>query len=267
MLKQPFISIFASAIRCKDWEKFYTSLLPTSEDKIVEIEIVFAGPILDRNREDFEKFMSFYEANKNTHVSFKHIETGDIKPAQCYEIARRHCTGYLAHWSADDSEYSPDCIYELYKVCNEFADHADTKKLMFSIQTVENNIKFDMTHHAFFGHKPETPLMAPLGVINRELFEEIGGIDARYDGGQWENDVVMRVDALEGSVHIFTEGFMTIPHYEKHSRNTKVRTNYPTDRKILENSWSRDGVVTFTRYDTFKPYPKELNYKINFVGE
>lgn len=252
----PFISIFASAFRPKDWEKFYTTLIPTAPEYAVPIEIVFAGPAVFKNKNDFPVWQTWYKANKHPSIVFKHILTDDIEPAACYEIARRECTGELIHWSADDSEYSPDCIYKFSEFYKKFPE--DKKRLtVFSIQTVENNLKCDMTHHSFFGHHPETPLMAPLGILNGELFEEIGGIDSRYTGGQWENDVVMRIGALGGSVVVFDEGFMTIPHYEKHTRQSRVRLGYPNDRKILEDSWSKNGEVTFNRYDTFVPYTKE----------
>ena len=90
---QPKISLFASSIRPHLWGSFLKSL----EGTTVECEIVFAGPL--ENKSDIQILSSL-----------KYIQTKNIKPAQCYEVARRHCTGELVCWIADDCEF-PDNVF------------------------------------------------------------------------------------------------------------------------------------------------------------
>ena len=68
------VSLFASAVRPKIWPEFFKSLEGTS----VDYEVVFAGNTrgIFRDSPSLLKYL------------FKYIQTEDIKPAQCYEIAR-----------------------------------------------------------------------------------------------------------------------------------------------------------------------------------
>lgn len=84
------ISIIASAVRKQWFELFLNSLVGAK----IPIEVIFVGRLSQ------EEVKEFYNC-----PYFKYITTGDIKPAQCYEIARRAATGELIHFSADDCEY------------------------------------------------------------------------------------------------------------------------------------------------------------------
>lgn len=124
-----------------------------------------------------------------------------------------------------------------------------------------------MNIHRFFGSKTGTPLMAPLGMISREYFDELGGIDRRYVCGQYENDVVMRALADGGGVKIFSykDAYIDIDHLgksyligESKTQNDFIKRpfalGYVKDREVLERSWVRNGVVSTQRTDTFEPY-------------
>ena len=79
------VSLFASAVRPAIWPALFNSLEGTS----VEYEVVFAGNVQPHE----DKFPIVQISNKNWHSKLLWIRTGNIKPAQCYEISRRHCTG------------------------------------------------------------------------------------------------------------------------------------------------------------------------------
>lgn len=227
------VSLIASSVRPQLYDSFFKSLEGTS----VEYEIIFAG-----NSE---------EGNKDLRCNY--ILTSGIKPAQCYEIARLHATGETVVWVADDCEFPNDVIGKAYK----YWKSKDDEKLILSIQTKESGYNlpigqiFDMNQHRFFGYCPDTPLMAPLGMISRKFLEDLGGIDRRYVCGQYENDIVMRAYADGGTVEIFGDKdcFIDIDHLgkslligeskvEADFLNRPFAKGYPKDRAVLEKSWA-----------------------------
>jgi hypothetical protein len=230
------VSLFASAVRPKLWKCLVDSLGFT----LVNAEIVFAG-----NAEfDDRLFDGKY---------CKYIKTGNIKPAQCYEIARRHCTGEVVVWIADDCEFPNDVIGKAYK----YWKSQNNEKLILSIQTKESGYNlpegelFDMNKHRFFGLETSSPLMAPLGMMSRKFLDDLGGIDRRYVAGQYENDIVMRAYQHGATVEIFggPDCYIDIDHLRKsieigESKNQEDFLNRPfargylKDREVLENSWT-----------------------------
>ena len=227
------VSLIASAIR----EQFYPAFFNTLEGTSVEYEVIFAGHVKP----------------EGTYKNLKYIETGYIKPAQCYEVARRNAIGETIIWTADDCEHTPDLVGKAYNFWKELND----EKAILSIQTLENGQFCNMNHHAFFGWNTKTPIMAPLGMMSRSYLEQMGGFDNRYVCGQYENDVTMRAYADGGRVVIFGDmgNRVDIDHYRKHGIKRPFATGYNTDREVLESSWT-DGNkhCVMQRMDTHQPY-------------
>ncbi len=280
---QPQVSLFASAVRPQIWLPFFESLQGTS----VSWEVVFAG---NSDFIDVLKIDSDFPG-----IEFKYIKTENIKPAQCYEIARRHCQGETVVWVADDCEFPNDVIGKAYKYWKE----QNNEKLILSIQTKESgygNPKgslFDMNLHRFFGGDHNSPLMAPLGLISRKFLEELGGLDQRYVCGQYENDIVMRAYTQGAKVEIFggSDCYIDIDHLgksiaigesknESDFRDRPFATGYEQDRNILQNSWCKLNNeklqillamghrtimpsaiydISSTQLDEFQPYPKDIS--------
>lgn len=229
------VSLFASAVRPKLWESFLKSL----ENTIVKYEVIFAG-----NADN-----PIYLYNDKV----KYFFTKNIKPAQCYEIARRECTGEVVVWVADDCEFPNNVIGHAYR----YWKSQNNDKLILSIQTKESGYNlpegtlFDMNLHRFFGGVNNTPLMAPLGMMSRTFLNELGGIDRRYVCGQYENDIVMRAYTKGATVEIFgnEDCFIDIDHLgksmfigesttEESFLKRPFASGYKQDRTILENSWT-----------------------------
>lgn len=256
------VSLFASAVRHPLFGMFLESLMNTS----VEYEVVFAGFCTPEEIEPFKKYKNF-----------RYIQTGNVKPSQCYEIARRACVGELVCWVADDCEFKNDVIGKAY----HFWKSLNNRKAVLSIQTKEyyldNNGKVgdnfcDMTLHSFIGGDPTTPRMAPLGLMDREYLDELGGIDRRYIAGQYENDFIMRVYADGGKVVMFgdTQTYIDIDHIGKQRivqpgathadfLTRPFATGYRKDRTVLEQSWCGGSGLRprMQRFDKFEPFTDE----------
>lgn len=267
------ISLFASSVRPQLYPAFFKSL--ESEPLKNDIEVVFAGNANGLLPKD--EWRSFY-LNDNTNdkavkllsnVNVFYIPTANIKPSQCYEIARRNCTGEVVVWVADDCEFIGGILSKAY----EYWKSKNNRKLILSIQTKESGYNlpvgqlFDMDVHRFFGGRGSTPLMAPLGMMSREYLDELGGIDRRYVCGQYENDIVMRAYADGGSVEIFgdKDAYIDIDHLGKSIQigesdnetdflHRPFAKGYHKDRSILESSWAKDGQVSLKRFDEFEPF-------------
>lgn len=213
------ISIIASSVRPWLWDEFFQYLINTHD-----IEVIFSG-----NLSTFQvrPYLDKYSI-------LKYIHTSDcISPAQCYEISRRFSYGELIHWSCDDSSYiniSLDHVYSFYKQL--------PSKSLISIKTREDNMETELDDHRFFGFNRQSPLMAPLGVINREYLQSLGGFDRRYLAGQWENQVALRVYENGGQIIKYEKGHINIEHLKKHGRGTRFWKAYEGDREILESEYA-----------------------------
>lgn len=208
----PKISFCASSIRPNLWANMYNSLL----DNTLDWEIVMVGP--NQGVSPGPKFKYIYAT---------------VKPAQCYEIAFRNSLGELISWTADDAIYTPravDIMYNFYKSMGN-------DKLVTAFRTIEDGR--DITEaHRFIGRNPNAPRMAPFGVINSKLFHNLGGYDKRFLCGQSENDVVMRVLEIGGSVEVCQNAKVLVSHEKAHRSGTKFRTNnFFIDRAALEEEW------------------------------
>lgn len=254
------VSLFASSNRPALYEAFFKSLKGTS----VKYEVVFAGN-KEPNPFIHSEWLCDVEANEADH---RYILTANIKPSQCYEIARRACKGEVVIWVADDCEFPNDVIGKAYK----YWKSERNEKLILSIQTKESGYGlpqgqlFDMDNHRFFGGVKTSPLMAPLGLMSRKFLDELGGVDRRYICGQYENDIVMRAYFKGAKVEIFGDEncFIDIDHLgkslmigESKKESDFLRrpfaTGYVHDRSILEGSWSIVGGM-YIRNDAFEPF-------------
>lgn len=258
------------------WKQCLESFKLTS----VPFEVVFGGPCTE---EQIKPFLDEYKF-------FRYLKTGNIKPAQVYEITRRACVGETIVWFCDDGEVNNDVIgkaYTYWKVQNN-------EKLILSIQTKESGYGqkdgklFPMKEHTFFSGMPETPLMAPIAMMSRKFLEELGGYDVRYVSGQTENDVVMRAYTKGATVAIFGDEntYVDIDHLGKSIMlgestdevtflERPFATGYMKDREILENSWTYfDHVSAIKRLDAGeRPYslrtvsPKQLDEFQSYPSE
>ena len=223
------VSLFASAVRTKDWMRFYNSL----KENTINWEVVFVGNV---------------KPNFDLPENFKWIYA-NVKPAQCYEIAARHCKGELIGWTCDDATYSLHTIglpqknldkaYQYYK-------ESGSEKNIVSMHTIEDG-RDVWRQHRFFGKWNDTPVMAPMALINREIFHQIGGYDKSFVSAQAENDIVMRVYEIGGQVILGTDSYVYIGHRECHiggiagEHKSMIRQHYVADRIVLENFWVKEG--------------------------
>ena len=216
---RPNISLIASAARPQYWNRLFNSLKANR----CLYEVVFVGPIIPECSWSLpDNFIYRYSK---------------CKPAQCYQAAASLASGELIGWTADDATYdvvpqSLDMIWNAYKAGDNF-------KTVFAQSTIEDGNDITRNHYFFHGDS-STPFMAPLGFMNREFFNQLGGYDRNFICGQSENDIVMRVLAEGGRVELVSDSKCHLHHGECHGEYT-FRHGYNSDRQYLERCWVYEG--------------------------
>lgn len=208
----PDISLCASAVRIKDWKSFYKSTVNNN----CKVEVVFVGDVLP----DFDLPHNF----KYYHAP--------VKPAQCWEAAIRLSKGRYVSITADDAEYTPGSLDNMVK----FMDTRFNDKVVGSFQTIENG-NLITNDHMYKGKR-----MAPFFVFNREYYQKIGGADARFIGGMWENDVIMRVHQDGGVVEVCENAYVSVDHILKHNATSKsCEWHWKYSFPLLESLWEDEN--------------------------
>jgi hypothetical protein len=226
------ISLCASALRPNQWQATYESLKQNS----IEWELIYTGP----NEPNFTLLSNFIYIKSN------------VKPAQCYQISFNRASGQLLAWTADDVIYPANALDNMYNFFTSF----NNNKLVAAFRTVEDGK--DITEvHRFRGRDGNSPRMAPFGVVNREMFNELGGYDRDFICGQSENDVVMRFYEAGGILEVSNIP-VYVKHQEAHREGTVFRTGYyHEDRRVLEEAWISDNKILNKRKYPVNSFVKE----------
>lgn len=216
----PKIGIVASAFRPQNWMNLYKSI----GDNQVDFELVFVGP----NPPD-------YELPNN----FRFIRSL-VKPTQCFEIAFRNTSAELVMHIGDDLIFrtpSPlDRLYKMYKSCNN-------DKIILSCRYMLNGQEQPVIEHYYLCGDINSPIMPLAGLMSRNLFNSIGGIDRNFIAVMWDLDIAMRVYALGGDV-FFSDVFMD----EDKGNGSRLCEDFLWhDRGLLDDLWVKDGKVNFFR--------------------
>lgn len=225
------ISLFMSAARPKWWQRMCESLERTKSDW--EIVAVGPNPPIVKMPKNFR----YYKC--------------DFKPCQCYAAASFLCMGEVIGWTTDDALYESDA---LDVIMSRYHQIPNNKKAIFTQKTIENG-KDVSEEHRFFRHCKDTPIMAPMAFMSRQLFWETDGYERHYVCGQAENSIIMDAYSLGGYIENVPESRVYINHEEVHGGiinkikyrlgKNSFRTGYFTDRRYLEECWMKDGFGTY----------------------
>lgn len=206
------VSICSSAIRVKDWQKFYDCVADTK----IPFEIVFAGP----------KSPTFKLPD-----NFRFIHT-PVKPAQCYHLTYLNARGQVIMSTADDAEYGANAIDLAY----DFFMRKENRLLMSGFRQFEDGTETTEVHH-YVDEDGKRIIASPFPVFFRETYFRLGGADRRYITGQWENDFSFRLLNAGGSIEICMDAIIRVKHREKHEDGSKVRDYWPGESKLLADTW------------------------------
>ena len=237
MSEKIIISVVASAVHTQYWMELYNSL---AKANTVPFELIFVG----NKQPDFELPENF---------SFIYSE---VKPAQCWEIGSRRAIGEYIMPVSDDLIFSEGTLNDLYRYQTE-----EIGKVVVSCRyklrggRVRDDLMF------FNINNPDSPpaLMCPL--VNRKIWESLGGIDRRFIALYWDLDLHMRMFEL-GRKAFFSP--MSIAE-ERVNEGSRLSGRYAApDRALLDSFWVTESGCSNIR---LAPVEHFDNKDIMFVSQ
>ncbi len=226
----PNVSAYLSSIRPYRWMRIHEMLAKTG----LSFEIVIVGP----NEPDFSlpNEIRFYKSN--------------VKPSQCFHAAASMCTGETLLQVVDDIEYSDGGIETMYKAVSGKDNVMATCKYFQngSSNIYNQNISGNILNLSYL------PLLPVCGLYRRHVFNDLGGIDKRFNGVMGELDLYMRM-----SVAGYTTVFVDFICNENTEHQVKESTSlcgkfWDQDRPKFMQLWSTSGVLYPIRNDIVRKY-------------
>ncbi|KKQ68429.1 MAG: hypothetical protein A2626_00700 [Candidatus Nealsonbacteria bacterium RIFCSPHIGHO2_01_FULL_38_55] len=213
--ENPIISLFGPAVHPEFWMRFYNSLSSNE----IPFEVIFVG----------NKPPSF-QLPGNCHFIYT-----EVKPVQCVEIGARYAVGDLIMPFADDIVLSEHALDNLYR---EFKELNDDRIILSCRYVWEGK---DMTGTGrYWSDNQNSPIMPVGGLMNRKLWQQLGGIDKHFVGLFWDLDIAMRVYEIGGRVvlskNVYLEEFRTPNIFSKNPLIVKkfLRMFPGIRKKIIE---------------------------------
>lgn len=223
----PKISFFASAIKSYNWKKVLDSL----KSNKYFYEVVFSGYLENE----------FIKETMPEYPELRYITTDNIKPAQCYEVARRNCTGELVCWMDDDHIFSEGFVDKAYDYWKSLHNY----KAIVATKFIEKESEDNVENFRFYARNKNTPQMPLIGIMSREYLEELGGLDSRYIKSRWMCDIAMRALADGGKIYVFKDVYATLDSANKNGLYNNFWSGWNEDSEQLENSWVIGGYKRF----------------------
>ena len=225
------VSFFASAIKSYNWEKVLKSLKSDFPYEVVFCSFFDKGILGDLLQGYPEKY-----------PELKYISVENLKIAQCYEIARRNCTGELICWIDDDHTFSEGFAEKVYNYWKSLND----PKAIVTTNYVEKDSDETIDDYRFYGRNMNTPQMPMCGIMSREYLDKLGGLDSRYIKGRWNCDIAMRALADGGKVYICRDATVHMDSSNKNGKYNNFWSGWNEDSEQVENSWVIGGYERFS---------------------
>ncbi len=170
------ISFYGTAIRPWLWTRLYESLSMNS----VPFELILVGDRVPK-----------FKLPDNFHFIYS-----EVKPAQCAEIASRYTTGDLIMNIVDDLVFSEHALDNLYKMSKTL----NNDKIMLTCKFVRYGKEFPEDQCRFWSGNSKSPMTPVGGLMKREMWHQLGGIDRRFVTLFWDLDMGMRMYEIGGAV-------------------------------------------------------------------
>ena len=227
----PIVSIYGPAINVHFWSNLYERLCKNS----ISFELVFCGP---------ETPPSNFPSN------FRYIQA-DVKPAQCAEIARRHCQGEFLMVSGDDVFPNEGFLDNMYKTHlaagNENCVVSCRLRSRPGRKKSKSPINRLSTSYRFFFKQKQSPYLALCPFIKKTIVDEIQGIDRNFIALCWDADITLRVVERGGFVRFCEEAHI----YELHKPANRLSLRHAAqDKETLDKMWCMDHETAKTKSPT-----------------
>jgi len=215
-VSKPTLSICITSNRPQFWMRLYESIIPSL---VMEIELIFSGPV---------------KPDYNLPGNVVYIETKNIKPPQCVQVAINAAQGEFISLIADDCIVVGN-IDNLFSEYNKICDKEGCDNIIVSPQFRYRG-KDDSTPYArHMTGAPTTSLV--LAFFKTQLMKDTGGIDKNFLGVYWDIDWIMRFYELGGKV--FKISSVAANELAEGISGRLYKTTKHRDREILDSFWVR----------------------------
>ncbi len=234
------ISIVITSIRPDRWQLIYNSFLNNKS----EFEIIFVGPNAPS-----------YCMPENV----KYICT-NVKPSQCIYIAVSAATGDYILQISDDVSHTENSLDHMLGMM----DYCDPKLTVVSpINKITWELEGKLTHgnNKFWGGNPcrfNQPLLPSCLFFNRQLWDDLQGVDRNFLGLMWDLDFAMRVYERGGNVVMCHK--VTVSDVGTAASNL-MRITGAHDQNLFYSLWVKDyvthqygGPILCSRQAKFEPF-------------
>jgi len=186
-MEKPVLSLIGPSIRTHLWPMFYEVV---KQSTTLPFEIIFAGPskITDSGMPD----------------NFIYIQTSNIKPVQCWQIAATKARGEVIALVGDDLIFSPKCFDEAYSIYCQKQNY----KAIIALRMLFRGV--DQTWTCVFPrYNPgpdKNPLLVPaLAIVSKKFFSEMGGYDRSFLFADANFDFFLRAYHESGAEFFWTK--------------------------------------------------------------
>jgi len=231
----PIISIIAPSIRPQLWQEFYAMCCNGNK---TPFEIVFVGNA---------------RPNFALPENFCHIYSEEIPP-RCFEIACRNAKGEYVLIFTDDLIVPPGTIDTMYGYMLRMWNERVIIGARFSDNPNPGTPDYDM----FFDlNSSKSAVVACAVLIKKKVWQEVGGVDRRFNRLWSDTDIQMRILSSGGfsfvvpsDDHIVRERTHEYPRLIQDPSKGKME-----DRSFIDSLWiNPDGSPRRERLDPVQPY-------------
>jgi hypothetical protein len=123
---------------------------------------------------------------------------------------------------------------------------------MLSCRYILDGVDTSDIDHRFFVDDITSPTMPLCGLMSRELYVNMGGIDKNFTAVMGDLDIAMRVLAMGGEI-ILSDVY--VEELKRKSAGSLLCADFwQDDRGFLESLWVVNGKVQFNRVKSVEPF-------------
>lgn len=214
------VSIICPSVRPNLWGNFISSIRKNK----CNYEIIFIGN--ESEHEITDKNVFVYKS--------------DLEFAPCISIGFEKSTGDVIHWTTDDLIYeegSIDCIFDFFNRVEEkkIAVAVREKRMDGSEVTFEHTLKQN--------YNVSSGTLLAFGAMRKDYFKELGGVDKRFTGTEWENDMSLRILQDGGSIVILDGSVVYSDHTVIHPNGSPVKKTLERGKELIRELWIDEGRI------------------------
>lgn len=241
-MRNPIISLYASAARPEKWMNLYDSIKHNSN----EFEIVFVGPNSPKIQlpEQFNYIKSY------------------TKPVQCAEIAARNAKGVFLLHCVDDLIFTDknalDKIIEFYK-----NNKKEGSELILSPKLIRDGVPYLESNYKLYPEIDDCPYVPISIFIKTSLYKNLGGYDINFIASMADTDLAYRgVTEAEARIE-FVELF--VDENKNDANGGTLFADYMhNDLTLLKELWFKDKKFLHHRSKSFLSF---LESDINIITQ